>query len=207
MADERKAVQSIEELREQVPAILKKLNANPSLMLAAAANPILALEELGYSIPDPLQRELDRRIRFTQAERAQLEKLEKRIFDAAGESFDVDDPQALHEVLFSRLKLPPLTPATLRMTIAQSPAKTPEPLRPRHELSVVYRAPGTAKKPDVLAPLRERHSVVELLIEHRDIAATHAPFAPRDLYKRIRQGGEGVPAFKLRARVHRTRTT
>jgi DNA polymerase I-like protein with 3'-5' exonuclease and polymerase domains len=199
MAEEE--ITSIETLRERVPAILKQLNAQQNLLLAAAANPLLALEELGYRIPQSLRAELEERIRFSAADRKRLAELRSRIFKIAGESFDVDDPLVLEEVLFKRLKLAPLSPSPVSMRIAGK--KEPQAVLPK--LAVRYKVPGTTAQPDVLAELSERHPIVAPLIEYREITASQAPFAPRALYDRVRRGDLRGPAFKLQARLQKTR--
>lgn len=231
MVDEHRTIRSIEELRQSVPAILKRLNADQSLLLAAAANPIFALEELGYHIPSELHRELDRRIRFTTDERAKLTELESHIQKLAGERFAPDDPEMLESVLFTRLKLPalpaepvrvPIEPSGTRPSAQQKSRQKGKPqhepsavagersLAPRptirlHRLAVVYRIPGSAPAPDVLEPLRGAHPVIEPLIVYRALAAKHPPFAPRELYERVRRGDIPGASFKLRARIHRDR--
>jgi hypothetical protein len=211
MAHERQTIRSIEALRERVPEILKRLNADPALLLAAAANPILALEELGYTVPDEFRSELDRRIRYTSDERKRLEALRAQIFEAAAHSFDIDDAAALQEILFARLQLPPLPPEPVRVSLAPSAEtrsgdnRLTQLTSDSHPLSVRYRAAGLPTQPDTLEPLRDHHPVIGPLIAYRSIVARHAPFAPREIYERVRLGDVRGPAFKLRARLHRTR--
>jgi len=236
-ANDGDTIQSIEELRKRVPAILKRLSSDQALLLGAAANPILALEELGYNIPDTLRRELDQRIRFSSDDRARLLALSEQLNRIAGEKFDPDDAEVLEHLLFTRLELPPLPPEPVRVEIppdestggqgrrsrpaeqrkeqkddnpnkpVPEPARpiTPRPTIPRHRLEVRYAPPGTTREPDELEPLLGRHPIIEPLLEYRAIAARHAPFAPRELYERIRRGDVPGPTLKLRARLHRAR--
>lgn len=224
-------IRSIDDARRQVPAILKQLNANQSLIRAAAANPIFALEELGYHIPQELIPALDRRIRFLRPERERLAELERRVQSAAGQQFDLDDPEALEHVLFNGLKLPPLPPDPVHIPIetASGPVATEDkpprkekwqpssslgeakiapsqrPALNAHRLSVTYRTPGSPAMADVLEPLRSAHPIIEPLIEYRAIVARHAPFAPRELYDRIRREEVTGVTLTLRARVQRDR--
>jgi hypothetical protein len=223
MANEPGAIRSVQELREHVPAILKQLNADPALLQAAASNPIFALEELGYEIPRELRRALEHRIRFTPVERRQLDELTSQINQLAGDSMDPEDPVALEQLLFKRLKLPALPPEPVRISVAPTepttrrwPAKVSSTRADAHReesrhltlhpLSLVYQPPGTTRQPDVLAPLIGAHPIIQLLIRYREIATKHPPFAPRELYDRVRRGDMRGPAFKLRARFHRDRT-
>jgi hypothetical protein len=217
MNDRPRTIGTVEELREQVPAILKRLNADQGLLQAALANPLAALEELGYVIPPSLHRELDRRIRFTAAERERLDTLTRRLHKLAGVEFDPDQPDALERLLFTRLELPEPPPAPVRVAIPRPNQDTPYqrtagatqaadpaiPAMARPRLEVRYHAAASGPQPDVLAYLEGRHPIVEPLLEYRAIMARHAPFAPRELYERIRRGSVAGPALKLRARLHR----
>ena len=46
----RPSIDSWKEAQTVAPAVLERLNADPPLLMAAATNPLLALEELGYDI-------------------------------------------------------------------------------------------------------------------------------------------------------------
>lgn len=226
MANAPHIIRSVEELRAQVPAILKRLNADQALLLAAAANPVLALEELGYRIPNELHRELDHRIRFSAAERERLAALMARMHEIARGPFDPDDSAELERILFTRLKLPELPSPPVRVPITEAPVATEGPQQlssrrrgaseesfigpmanaptvPQHRLAVRYHATAAGPEPDVLLPLEGKHPIVAPLLEYRAITARHAPFAPRALYDRIRRGSVGGPLLTLRARIHR----
>ena len=225
MANVPGTIRSVEDLREQMPAILKRLNTDQRLLLAALANPVFALEELGYRIPNELHRELDHRIRFSATERQRMSELTARMHEMAGVPFDPDNPEELQRLLFTQLELPDLPPAPVRVPIppdrpgsvhqatradsnayVQEPHSSPLPGKiPRHRLAVRYASAGLKAEPDVLLELRGAHPIMEPLIAYRAIAATHAPFAPRELYERLRKGVIGGPAFKFRARFHHPR--
>ena len=226
MASAPHTIRSVEELRARVPAILKRLNADQSLLLAAAANPVLALEELGYRIPNELHRELDHRIRFSATERERLATLVARMHEIATVPFDPDDPADLERILFTRLELPELAPSPVRIAITGAAGATegakemssrrsgareqsqsgPMSIAPtilQHRLAVRYHATAAGPEPDVLLALAGTHPIVEPLLEYRAIVARHAPFAPRALYERVRRGAIGGVSLKLRARLHR----
>jgi hypothetical protein len=224
MANAPETIRSVEDLREQMPSILKRLNADQGLLLAALANPVFALEELGYRIPGELHRELDHRIRFSASDRQHMSELTARMHEIAGLGFDPDDPEELEQLLFKQLELPDLPPPPVRVPIpkggmqqtgrdgsqayAQKAHASPLPGKiPLHRLAVRYVSAGLPAEPDVLLVLRGAHPIMEPLLAYRAIAAKHAPFAPRELYERLRKGGGAIggPTFKLRARFHRTR--
>lgn len=224
-------VQSIEELRRKITRILHALNADPALLRAAAANPIFALEEIGYFVPRELHRELDRRVRFTAAERERLALLTRKMHEAAGATFDPDDAEQLDETLFARLELPRLPEAPVRVTLpvpdrgpdtvregavhaapprtaSRSRAALPEPAARTiaathvlHPLDVRYHLADATRDP--LHALADAHPIMAPLLEYRAIMARHAPFASRELYERIRRDTTGGVRFTLRARLHR----
>lgn len=194
-------VQSIEELRRKITQILHALNADPALLRAAAANPIFALEEIGYHVPQELHRELDRRVRFTAAERDRLAVLTRKMHEAAGATFDPDDAEQLDETLFARLELPRLSDAPVRVTLPESVPRTIAATHVRHPLDVRYHLADASRDP--LHALADAHPIIAPLLEYRAIMARHAPFAPRELYERIRSDTTGGVRFTLRARLHR----
>src|SRR5215212_7242156 len=108
MAEQGGPIRSVEDLRRRVPAILRRVNAEPALALRAAANPLLLLEELGYEIPARLRPEIERRIRHTPEDAARLGELEQRLHHIAGETFDPGSPAELARILFENLRLPPV---------------------------------------------------------------------------------------------------
>lgn len=225
MSERALHVHSIDELRAQMPSIIKKLNADQGLLRGAAANPIFALEELGYVIPDALRHEIETRVRFSAKERESLGALRRQVIEAAGFAFDLDSPHALESALFERLRIAPLAEPPVRVEVrpegvtpreAGTSADTVARQRgvrasrnaseqssfPLHRLAVRYHL-GAPNEIDPLTELRDAHPVVAPLLAYRAIIARHAPLAPRALYDRIRAGDVNGPSITLRARFHR----
>jgi hypothetical protein len=61
---QQQVIDSWKEAQTVAPTVLERLNADPSLLLAAASNPILALQELGYDISPSFREEFVDRVRF-----------------------------------------------------------------------------------------------------------------------------------------------
>lgn len=192
-------IETLHELQRLVPSIVKEVNANDALALRAAANPLLAIEELGYELAPGLRIEAERRVRFPKAAIERLERLEQQVYERADERFAIDSPAELDRVLFEKLKLPrPDQRGTTKGSRKQPAATTPPTL-------VAEPAPHFARRPfvDPLEALRGAHPIMEPLLEYRKLEASEPRLAPRDLYERIRDGKVELPATRLRVRLKR----
>src|ERR1022692_113358 len=90
MSSQGVIVENLQQLQKHVPSIVKAVNADPSLALAAAANPLFAIEELGYQIPSGLRRTVEHRIRFSLDQLERLKKLSTEIHRELGDYFDIE---------------------------------------------------------------------------------------------------------------------
>ena len=205
MAANPRRISSLQQFQRVVPAIVKAINADPELALRAAANPLLAVEELGYAIEPDVRRLAERRVRFPKATFERLGELEAEVYKKAGEQFEIDSGDALSRVLFEKLKLPPPVGSETsqkrtqksKATAQQPPAalRITDPLPPRPI--------GHEPVPDPLDALRKAHPVMKPLLEYRQLEASTARLAPPDLYERIRRGDVKSPVTKLKARLKR----
>jgi hypothetical protein len=197
-------IRSFQELRRRVPEILQRVNADPALALRAAANPLLALEEMGYDLTREVRAQVERHVRFSRADRERLDALSREIARVSPEPFDPDEPEELERILFQRLKLPPLPQ---RVRIPAGPAKTtsrkaPTPVAARlHPLAPPVVPPGAPKAADPLEALRGAHAVVPPLLEYRRIQSSQPPLAPREVYERLRRH-DGTRVPEPRRRIH-----
>lgn len=212
MAERRpQKIESLEALQKAVPLIVKAVNDDPALGLRAAANPLLAAEELGFQIAPEIQPAIERRVRFSAEKAARLDELEAEVYKLAGERFNLDSPQQLERVLFVKLKLPRPEPQS------EPPVEKPPAGKPaRKRTSASAGAPLVGKPephrrlvtppPDELEPLRGAHAVMEPLLAYRAIERAAARLAPRELYERIRRGEVKLPITRIQARLKRSRT-
>ena len=208
-SERREHLTSIDALRRRAPQIVEQLNAEPALALRAAANPILALEELGYSLDDGLKREVERRSRFDTPTIAKLEKLTRRIHELAGEEFDLVSAEDTARVLFTKLGLTPAAPAQ-RVVIAEGSlaggekrARGQRKATPSAVAAIPRRPVGGVAPPDPLAALEGAHPVIGPLLEFRAIEGSMPPLATRDLYERIAAGKVEGPRLTIKARLQR----
>jgi hypothetical protein len=193
MPRRKRKIDSWEQAQEQIVSLLEQLNANQALAVAAAANPLFALEELGYEINPQVRLEFDERLRFGSRTIVQLRELREAIFTQAGHAFDLNAPVELRRVLFDELKIP--LPAQQAEQAAQSPRTPPDtsPLPPQLE--------WTAKVEDPLEILRGAHPIMEPLLEYRRLEASQPRLAPRQLYDEVRQGKRRLPIRNIRGRL------
>lgn len=187
-----KIINSWEQLQQQIVSILEQINANSSLSVAAAANPIHALEEIGYEINPIARPEIEDRLRFEPRTAVQLRQLRAVIFEQAGHSFDLNAPAELQRVLFDELKIPVPGHNSYQQGQKCSRPDT-NPLPP--QLSWV------PKVEDPLEVLRGTHQVIEPLLEYRRLEASAPRLAPRNLYNEVRQGKRQLFLESIRAQL------
>lgn len=203
---------SIDALRRRVPGIVRRLNAEPAVALRAAANPIFAMEELGYSFSEELKREIALRVRFDAKTIARLESLTRTVHERSGESFDLDEPDELSRVLHGRLGLPEVSETSQRVVIAEGTLATKArgatggKGRTRHPLELPLHRPGGVVPADPLRELEGKHPVIAPLLEYRALQASQPPLAPRELYDRLARGDVAMPTLTIRARLRRGAT-
>ena len=183
--DQRKLLTSWREAQEQVGDILAALNETPALLMAAAANPLLALQELGYEVSADVRQLFEDRIRFGQSKAEQVHLIRQAIFDAAGRSFDLDSAEALAEVLSQVLE-----------TKIDAPISMADAQPPRFSF-------GAQQQSDPLERLRGVHPILEPLLQYRTLDASTPRFATPAEYGVIRQGKRALHITKMVAILQR----
>jgi|GEM_PF-660492 len=202
----KKKIDSWEQLQQQVASILAHVNKDQRLALAAAVNPLFALEELGYEISPGVRPEIEDRLRFGAKKATRLKELRASIFKQAGRQFDIDSPTELGRVLFDELKLRGANVNTRAdayeggSTIQQSPAGSRLSASPDTK-PLPYRRPEAEPLADPLEVLKEAHPVIAPLLEYRRLEASRPRFAPRSFFEAVRQGKRSLPVRELRGRL------
>jgi hypothetical protein len=189
--ESQEPITSLDELRRRVPSIIEAVNADSTLMRGALANPLLALEALGYRLTDDVARQAERRVRFKPELVDRLDALSAEIFQLAGVRFEIDAPQELWELLFHKLELQWPDDST----------RTREPTA--SELQLVPVLFPRALVPDPLEPLRSQHPVIPLLLDYRQLEVSEPRLASRELFERVCRGELKLPATRARARLKR----
>ena len=191
----KKSFHSWDEIREQIPSLISKVNRDQSLALAASVNPLLALEELGYEIDAEARIDIEERLRFEQRTAVRLKQLRKSIFEHARHPFDINSPDELARVLYDELQL--ITPSRGKTRYSQSSDRPSTKPLPRQKQ-------GSEPAKDPLEIFREAHPVVEPLLEYRKLEATRPRLAPRDAYEAIRKGERQLPLTEISGRLKTT---
>ena len=197
----KKKIDSWEELQQQITAILSQINADQSLALAAAMNPVLALEELDFEINPETRPSIEDRIRFNPRTAVKLKDLRELIFRHAGHPFDINSPEELEKVLFDELQIESGSPGKANKGTQQLSEK---PRRPSTK-PLPYRRKGAAPAQDELEVLRPAHPVMEPLLDYRKLDASRPRLAPRRAYEAVRQGKRRLPVERIRGRLKRER--
>jgi len=209
MPRKTRTINSMDELFEVIPQIFDTINDDPSLTLLFAANPLLLAEELGYKLSDEILHFAARRMRFSAETFERMVALEGQIWEHAGERFEIDSDEALSDVLFKRLKLPSAKPkrSTRRTKKAKteqvdpSTATTQVAATPMRAAPLPARVTGHEAIADPLESLRDKHAIMEPLLEYRQLEASSARLAPRQVYDRIKEGEVDLPMItKLKFR-------
>ena len=184
-------VTSWEEIQARIEPIVAALNADTDLAIAAAANPFLALEELGIHVAPEARPEIEDRLRFSDRDRTRRRNLREAIFKAAGQTFDISDAYALYRVLAHDLSLSP----------PPDEDGCAAPFPDTHPLPVQTGASEADEPPeDPLAVLEGRHPIVDPLLEYRAIDASVHRMAPQPAYEAIRKGKRETGIRDLRIR-------
>ncbi|MEQ8957291.1 MAG: hypothetical protein RLP02_05095 [Coleofasciculus sp. C2-GNP5-27] len=187
-----KVIDSWENLQQQIKSILEQINANSNLTLAAAANPLYALEEIGYKINPTARPEIEARLRFEPRTAVQLRQLQAAIFEQVGHPFDLNDPAQLQRVLFDELKIS--VPGHNSYNQEQNDSRLDtSPLVP--QLSWI------PKVEDPLEVLCGAHPVIEPLLEYRRLESSVPRLAPLSLYQEVRQGKRRLFLESIRGRL------
>lgn len=172
-------IASWEELRARSGEIVAAMEGDERLKLAAAANPLLALLELGYQISDEARPAILDRLRLPPETAKRRAELREEIARHSGQAIDPDNLDDLRKLLFKKLKLQPYPDPRG----CQPPPPQVEP--PRKQLRI---DPKQGPPTDPLETLRGRHPAIELLLEYRELGTKAWPFAPPEAYRAIRAG-------------------
>lgn len=173
-----------------MPAILKRHGEDQRAVLGALANPLLALEHLGYSFSQELRANLELRVRFGEKRAKHLRELEAAVFAAAGERFDLSSAEDLQRVLGPLLEEKNHEPGAEKR------------MRPR--AVITGRTPQLRwadRSEDPLRPFAHVHPVVPPLIEYRKMEASEPRLAAGSLFREIIEGRRKLPVRRARFRL------
>ncbi len=191
-------IESLEELRRLVPSLIEAANSDNKLAMLAAANPIMAIEDLGYSFTEEFRSDLEHIFRFPTETVKRLESLEKQIHKIAGRSFNIDSPVELEHMLFDELSLPRIS-KTLKMQI--HPSRLPSTFSDLPTAPLPPQMSWGPKLKDPLEELRDAHPIMEPLLTYRQLEASQPRLASREIYENIERDEVKLPLTRVKFRM------
>ncbi|MBQ1017781.1 hypothetical protein KBX71_07850 [Micromonospora sp. D93] len=175
-------INTFSDLQARAGVILARLNAAPAVAIAAATNPLLAVEHLGYEFNPDTRTGIGDRIRLGPTAAEKLAELRTTIARLVDRQVDPDDGPTVRRLLTDLGVLP-----------ACPDGDEPDTDPPRWQ-------PGGAG-PDPLEPLRDRHPVMEPLLEYRRVSARRPRFAPPRAFAAILSGAVTTPLTAVTGRL------
>lgn len=198
-AGEFRTLDYMAQIRDIITEVLEQVNDNHRLAVAALANPVLALEELGYGLSDELRSSIVRRARFPADEIEQLNDLSEIIDDLAGRHVDPEDPEDIERLLFDELQL--ARPDAYRKRALTRSARADMLAGDADRQYGRLGARPQRSWDDPLQELLGQAPVVEPLIEYRALDARRPPLADASTYAALRDGDLSTPVIDVRARL------
>ncbi len=204
---EKGKISSLKELQLQMPRILGQHGKDPSLTLLAFANPLLALEKVGYSFTPEAKEEITAHVRFGKTGAAAMQLLKEQIFAAAGKPFDLRDAAALQQNLSAILSRDDAKIDKPKARAASGPGKL---ALPQAEIDLIL---GSVKKPvkveggkvnDPLEAYRSKHAVIAPLLEYRKLEATHPQLAEKSVAEAVVRQKDKFPLRNISFRMNRS---
>ncbi|MCB8980731.1 MAG: hypothetical protein H6657_25250 [Ardenticatenaceae bacterium] len=196
-------INSLPELQRLMPRLLKDAADQPSLLLAAAANPLLAMARMGYEVAPEAARTIEYRARFGEAGGAAFEQLQAELFQTAGQTFDPADGRILRRVLAELLP----TEATQKGQKGQNVERKQRTALLDAAESRPIGVPGQQPLRDPLADYADLHPIIPLLVEWRRQNLQSPRFASEEVFDRILAGEQKLPitevTFTLQPRSRR----
>jgi hypothetical protein len=185
-------VSSFERLQRLLPGILEEHGDNQQLVLAALANPILALEHLGYSFPPDVRDQIALRVRFGEEQAKTLRSLRAAVHEAAGEVFDLDSPAELRRVL--RRLFESTAPKQARQ-------RKPAEVLDRDVVPPLPRLGWAKSTEDPLQEYAQMHPVMKPLLAYRGVEASEPRLASEAVFQEVLDGKRVIPASHARFRL------
>ncbi|WP_446809119.1 hypothetical protein ACH50O_17950 [Methylomonas sp. 2BW1-5-20] len=198
-------INSLHELQLQMPRIVPAVNANPGLALAAAANPLLALEQLGYKLSSPAQAEIERYARFGPDNLKRLAELEAEFGKLLTTKTMPADPSEAR-ALFEKSGHEPSDKAAANTKTTLKPAKNQSLTT---SLAAIFASKVLAEDEEkkLLRELSAQHPGLPLLYQYRKIHRQRPVFASRSAFESILAGEKNTLVDQVEFSLSRHRDT
>jgi len=198
-------INSLHELQLQMPRIVPAVNANPGLALAAAANPLLALEQLGYKLSSPAQAEIERYARFGPDNLKRLAELETEFGKLLTTKTMPADPSEAR-ALFEKSGYEPSDKSAAKTKTSLKPAKNPS-LATSLEAIFASKVLAEDEEKKLLRELSAQHPGLPLLYQYRKIHRQRPAFATRSAFESILAGEKNTLVDQVEFSLSRHRDT
>jgi hypothetical protein len=194
-------ISNLKEIQLQVPEILQKYADNQELALIALANPLMALEKIGYTFTPEAREEIENRIRFGKQGAEKFSLLKQSVFEAARKRFDLNSTAELKSTVKAIL---------LKQSASGKKDKSASEVLTFARIESILTLldhPVTGKnrdEPDPLSVYARDHSVIEKLIEFRKMEASQPRLADEKALVQILANKDVFPLKKITFRLHRS---
>ncbi|MFZ2901148.1 MAG: hypothetical protein WA004_21135 [Saprospiraceae bacterium] len=187
---------SLEELQSLMPVIVPQVNANAQLALAAAANPLLALEKLGYEFTTQAKKEIEPYVRFGPDGLKRLADIEEKWKKAVGvQALPTDPSMALK--IFEVKDLGIATGDKTKEKYVVQPKPTDKALNAAIDLVFSSKKITEADEKKTLGMLEGIHTGLSVLYEYRKLLRQKPAFADKEQFERLLSGDQKTPFTSL----------
>ncbi|AMK76893.1 MULTISPECIES: hypothetical protein [Methylomonas] len=198
-------INSLHELQLQMPRIVQAVNANPGLALAAAANPLLALEQLGYKLSSAAREEVEQYARFGPDNLKRLAEIETEFGKLLTTKTMPADLSEAH-ALFEKSGYEPSDKSAANKKATLKPAKNQGLAT---SLAAIFAAKIWAadEEKKLLRELSAQHPGLLLLYQYRKIHRQRPAFATRSAFETILAGEKNTLVDQVEFSLNRHRDT
>ncbi|MBV4360644.1 DNA polymerase family A protein [Pinibacter aurantiacus] len=185
-------ISSVHDMQMLMPRLLEKYGNDTDLAYIALANPLAALEKLGYTITDEAKTELETYARFGKQEMERYNELKAKIFSLAGSTFNLQDDNetaAVFEKLVEKNQKPAAKKESASLKISDLILSAPQFVKD--------------KWTDKLEDAKDIHPAIPALLEFRKIENSVPRFADAATLEIIQQKKQSTPLTKIAFRLSR----
>lgn len=200
MASEKsKKISSLRELQLLMPRIVPEVNANSRLAIAAAANPLLALEHLGYEFTPQARQEIEPYARFGPDGLKRLSEIEKKWTLLVGPKplpFDKTTARKIFEQIGNEAPQRQKTSRETSPNLLQA-----KKLDDALELVFFKKLPLAEDEKKAVNMLSELHAALPLLFEYQKVLVQRPAFATREQFQQLLNGEKKSVATSIEFRL------
>jgi hypothetical protein len=215
-------IDSVDSLRRRMRTIVAAVNEDPGLAERAAANPILALKELGYELSDRFRPEAELRARFPAPDAKRMAALRSEVEEHLG-ALDLSSADSILRALrMIGVHLP--SPADARRGVPAAVAQDETAAAPasakasparsrrtsgRRRIDPVALMPSRPIPPDAAVNLvpalrasEGEHAVIQPLADYLELEWSRPGLATERVYERLRKRSPDPARTEVAIRFH-----